>query len=259
MSEGFYDLRDLMKMFNKSKSTIIREVNSGKIPSEGEKHNRKYPKEAIDALLELEKKKGKNKKVPNLVFSLSTPNDSWQEILIERALYGDENIVPYKRILEWKEINAEICMSLKIKGKVVGYASLIPLDESIILDLVHGRIREQDIPDMAIRQWSDQQLSVYITRFAIDRGGDETRNALRAGILIMNTVQWGLALAQQFNLKNWYCAAATQQGQHVLEKLGFTEMTSSHNGQRKGYYLDSNKTPVDLINKIKLRDTRYIP
>jgi hypothetical protein len=257
-NDKYYGLPDLMKLFNKSKSTIIREVNSGKIPSEGEKHNRRYPKEAIDALIEIEKKKDKNKKVPDLVFSLSTPNDSWQETLIGRALYGEDGIVPYKRIMEWREINPEMFMSLKVKGRVVGYASLMPLEENVILDLVHNRVRECDIPDEAIKQWTGPHLSVYIAGITIEPSGDETRDAQRAGIIIKNTIKWGVAVDRQFNIKNWYSVAATKQGQHLLEELGFTEITSLHNGQRKGYYLDSIKTPVGLINEIKQRDTRYI-
>jgi hypothetical protein len=257
--EYYYSLPEVMTLFGKSKSTIIRETNSGKIPSEGDKHNRKYPKKAIDALLAFENKKGKNKQIPDLVFSPSTNNDSWHESQRERALYGEENIVPYQRVIEWKHINAEMFMSLKVKGKVVGYASFIPLEEQVILDLIHDKIREQDIPDEAIKQWSDQQLSVYVTRLAINPSGNKTRDAQRAAIVIKNMVRWGLALDQQYNIKNWYSVAATKQGQHLLEELGFTEMTSLHNGQRKGYYLDSIKTTGGLINKIEQGDIRYIP
>ena len=61
MSNEYYELSDLIRLLNKSKSTIIREVNAGKIPSEGEKHNRKYPKEAIDTMIEIEKRRSKSK------------------------------------------------------------------------------------------------------------------------------------------------------------------------------------------------------
>ncbi len=251
----YYELNDLIRLLNKSKSTIIREVNAGKIPSEGSKHNRKYPKEAIDAMVEIEQKRTKNKIAPGLLFSPSTPNDSWQEVKIGRALYGDDDIVPYKRLMEWREINEEMYMSLKAKGKVVGYSSLMPMEESVILDLINDRIRERDIPDEAIKQWTDRQISIYIASITIEPSGDETKDAERAGIIIKNTIKWGLAIDRQFNIKNWYSIGATKEGQHLLEELGFTEIASLYNGERKGYHLDSIKKPTSLINKIRLKES----
>jgi len=255
MSNEYYELSDLIKLLNKSKSTIIRETNSGKIPSEGEKYNRKYPKEAIDAMVEIEKKRGKSKIGPGLIFSPSTPNDSWQEVKIGRALYGDDDIVPYKRLMEWREINDEMYMSLKAKGKVVGYSSLMPIEESVIVDLINDRIRERDIPDEAIRQWTDRQLSIYVASVTLEPSGNEAKDTERAGIIIKNTIKWGLAMDRQFNIKNWYSIGATKEGQHLLEKLGFTEMTSLYDGERKGYYLDNVKKTASLINKIRLRES----
>ena len=255
MSNEYYELSDLIKLLNKSKSTIIREANAGKIPSEGGKHNRKYPKEAIDAMIEIQKKKGKNKLVPNLIFSPSTPNDSWQEVKIGRAIYGEDDIVPYKRLMEWKEVNDEMYMSLKAKGQVVGYSSLMPMKESTILDLINDKIRERDIPDEAIKQWTDRQLSIYVASVTIEPSGDETTDTERAGIIIKNTIKWGLAMDRQFNIKNWYSIGATKEGQHLLEELGFTEIASLYNGERKGYHLSSIKKSDNLINKIKLRES----
>jgi hypothetical protein len=157
--------------------------------------------------------------------------------------------------MEWSEINDEMYMSLKIKGKVVGYSSLMPMKESTILELIDDKIRERDIPDEAIKQWTDQQLSVYVASVTIDPTGNETRDAERAGIIIKNTVRWALAMDRQFNIKNWYSIGATKKGQKLLEDLGFTEIVSLYNGERKGYQVSSIKKTVSLINKIKERET----
>ena len=149
-------------------------------------------------------------------------------------------------------------MSLKAKGKVVGYSSLMPMEESIILDLLNDRIRERDIPDEAIKQWTDRQLSIYVASVTIEPSGDETKDAERAAIIIKNTIKWGLAMDRQFNIKNWYSIGATKEGQHLLEELGFTEIISLYNSERKGYYLDSIKKPTSLINKIKLRESSVV-
>ncbi len=248
MNKGYYELEDLIRLLKKSRSTIIRETNAGKIPSEGEKRNRKYPKEAIDAIVEIDE--SKKKKEHELVFSPSTPNDSWQEVTIGRQLYGDDDIVPYKTLLQWGEINDEMYMSLKYKNKVVGYSSLMPLEEEIIVDLVNDRIRERDIPLDAIKQWTDQDISVYVCSVTVKPSGNSTRDAERAGIIIKNTIKWALSLDRQTRIKNWYGIGATKEGQHLFEALGFDEIVSLNNEERKGYYLDNIKKPVRLINRI---------
>jgi hypothetical protein len=258
MSNEYYELDDLIKLMKKSRSTIIREANAGKIPSEGEKRNRKYPKEAIDVMIDIDERKRNAKKAPDLIFSPSTPHDSWQEVKIGRALYGDDDIVPYKKLMEWREINAEMYMSLKITGKVVGYSSLMPMEESVILDLMHDKMRERDIPDEAIKQWTDQHLSVYVASVTIDPSGNRTRDAERAGIIIRDTIKWALAMDRQFHIKNWYSIGATKDGQKLLAELGFTAIVSLYNGERKGYSLDSIKKTTSLIRRIKLRETQPI-
>jgi hypothetical protein len=250
MSKEYYELEDLIKLLKKSRSTIIREVNTGKIPSEGEKRNRKYPKEAIDIIAELEEQKREKSKEPELVFSPSTPNDTWQEVAIGRQLYGDDDIVPYKTLLEWGEINDEMYMSLKYKNKVVGYSSLMPLDESILISLVNDKIRERDIPLTAIKQWTDPGISVYVCSITVKPTDNLTRDSERAGIIIKNTIKWALSLDRQVKIKNWYGIGATEKGQHLFKELGFTEVVSLYNGERKGYYTDSVTKPVSLIRKI---------
>jgi hypothetical protein len=249
VSKQYYELEDVMRLLRKSRSTVIREANAGKIPTEGPKRNRRYPKEAIDALAEIEESK-KHKKEQDLIFSFSTPNDIWQEVAIGRELYGDDDIVSFKTLLQWREINDEMFMSLKYKGKVVGYSSLMPLDEDVILALINDKIREQDIPPEAIRQWTDQNISVYVASVTVRPSGNSTRDAERAGIIIKNTIKWALALDRQTKIKNWYSIGATANGQDLLEALGFKEIVSLYDGERKGYYLDSIKKPVSLVNRI---------
>ncbi len=255
MGSEYYELEDLIKLLKKSKSTIIREANAGKIPSEGEKRNRRYPKEAIDAMVEIEERKRKKPSDPELIFSPSTPHDLWQEVTIGRELYGDDDIVPYKTLLEWNEINDEMCRSLKYKNKVVGYSSLMPLDEDIIIALINDKIREQDIPYDAIKQWSDPNLSVYVCSVTVKPTNQPTRDSERAAIIIKNTVKWALALDRQFKIKNWYGIGATKEGQHLFETLGFKEIVSLYNGERKGYYTDEVANPTRLIQKIISRES----
>jgi hypothetical protein len=254
MGAEYYQLEDVVKLLKRSRSTVIRETNSGKIPSEGVKRNRVYPKEAIDAMVEIEQKVKEKNKGPNVIFSKSTHNDSWQEVQIGRELYGEDDIVPYKRLLEWAEINDDMYMSLKVNGKVVGYSSLMPMDEDVIKALIKDEIREQDIPDEAIKQWTDPNVSVYVASVTVKPSGNATRDSERAGIIIVDTIKWALSYDRQFQIKNWYSIGATKEGQHLLEELGFVEIMSLYDGERKGYYLDNMSAPAKVVSRIMQRD-----
>jgi predicted DNA-binding transcriptional regulator AlpA len=70
MEKQYYKPEEVMKLLNKSRSTFYREVEDGTIPSEleeGRKRGRKFPKEAIDAMVDIEKKKGRNKRGPDII------------------------------------------------------------------------------------------------------------------------------------------------------------------------------------------------
>jgi hypothetical protein len=77
-----------------------------------------------------------------------------------------------------------------------------------------------------------------------------TRDAERAAIIIKNTVKWALSLDRQTRVKNWYGIGATKEGQHLFEALGFNEIVSLHDGERKGYHIGNIRKPVSLVNKI---------
>ena len=260
MSSQYYTLKEVVQKLNKSRSTVLREAKAGLIPSEfkeGKTKGRRYPKAAIDAIAEIKQTKEKGKKVPKFVYSPSTPNDLWAEVRIGTQLYGEDDVVPFKRLLEWREINDEIFMSLKEHGKVIAYSSLMPLEEEVILSLLEDKMRERDIPDSAIKQWTDPQLSVYIASVTVSPTGDKEVDTRRGWMVVRHTLKWALSLDRQFNIVNWYGIGATKEGQALFEDLGFSEIASLDNKERKGYKIRDIKQPTRLI--IKLIDTVNLP
>lgn len=253
----YYTLEEVMNLLNKSKSTVIREANAGEIPSvlePGKKRGRLYPKKAIDILVERQKKRGRGKP-PKIVFSYSTISDLWSEVEIGRELYGDDDIVPYEVLLEWRDINEEMFMSVKDEGRVVAYSSLMPLDENVLLPLLEDKIREVDIPLDAIKAWTDPRLSVYIASVTVNPTGNETVDKSRGQIILKHTLQWALTVQRQYDIKNWYGIGATKEGQKLFETLGFKEIMSLYDGERKGYKLGNSITPsASILNKMLEKD-----
>ena len=134
MISEYYTAEEAMQKLNKPRSTFFREVENGFIPyelDEGRQRGRRYPKPAIDVLARrIPKMRAKEKGPTHLIFSPSSIADSWAEVQIGTELYGEDDIVPFETLLEWRDVNDEIYMSLKDHNQVVGYASLMPIEES---------------------------------------------------------------------------------------------------------------------------------
>lgn len=252
MSNQYYSLEEVIQILGRSRSTVLREAKAGLIPSEieeGKTKGRLYPKAAIDALSEIKQAKEKGKKAPKFVYSPSTPNDLWAEVKIGTQLYGDNDIVPFKKLLEWREINSELFMSLKENSKVIAYSSLMPLEEEVILSLLEDKIRERDIPDSAIKQWTDPQLSVYVASVTANPTGNKEIDTKRGWMIIRHLLKWALSLDRQFTIASWYGIGTTKEGQALFENLGFSTIVSLYNGERKGYKIQDIKQPIQLITK----------
>src|SRR5712692_9641615 len=233
MSDQYYTLEEVMKKLGKSRSTVLRDAKEGLIAyelEEGKTKGRRYPKQAIDALVEIEHKKKRQNITARLVFSPSTPNDLWTEVTIGRDLYGEDDIVPYKQLLEWREVNNELYMSLKEDGRVIGYSSLMPLEEDVMLPLLEDKIRERDIPITAIRQWTDPRLSVYIASTTVKPTGNLQNDRERGRILIGHTLKWALSLDRQFDIKNWYGIGATRDVLGILRGVRSSHIVSLCDG-----------------------------
>lgn len=254
MSGDYYTPEEAMKVLNKPRSTFFKEVEKGLIPSElapGRQRGRRYPKAAIDILARRgTHKKSKDKGPQHLVFAPSTVADLWAEVQMGLELYGEDDVPPFDTLLEWRDINDEMFMHLKDRGQSVGYSSLMPVEESVLQALIHDKIRENDIPLRSIKQWTDPQLSVYVATVTVKPSGRKQTDKERGKFLIKQTVKWALALHRQYRIKNWYGIGATKEGQRLFERLGFKEVVSLYDGERKGYLLEDVKQPVRVINEV---------
>src|SRR6266496_1325111 len=138
----YYTAKEVAERLKTSVQTVYRKAKSGELPSEGKRPNIRFPKEAIDTIIEIGEK-GKPKALQLLI---STNADLWEGLQITQQLYGDEDSVPYKRLLEWQKANDEIFMSLKDGNNLVGAITFMPIDEQIAVAMFNNQIREKDVP-----------------------------------------------------------------------------------------------------------------
>ena len=251
MDTQYYTSEEAMKKLNKPRSTFFKEVENGLIPFElepGRQRGKRFPKHAIDVLARRQQVKYRRKGPTHLIFSPSTPADMWTEIQIGTELYGADDVVPYETILEWRDMNDEMHMSVKDRGQVIAYSCLMPIEESFMLPLIQDKIRERDIPASSIKQWTDPQLSIYVSSLTVKPTGNATRDKEIGRFTIKHTVKWALGINRQYEIKNWYGIGATPEGQALFEALGFSEIASVYEGKRKGYFLKDIRNPARLIS-----------
>lgn len=237
-----------MVLLDMPSTTFYREVEAGNIPyklEKGRKRGMLFPKEAIEVLAHM--KKRARKKLAHHSFTRTTNADIWTAFEADLRTYGEEDSVPYRRSLEWREINDEISMAIKEDGQLVGYATLLPLEEHVIHLLLHDKIRERDILPSAVKKWSEPHLSVYIASIVVEPSADKELTKERGLFLLRHTIKWAITLTHQHDVKNWYAMGVTPLGQSMLERLGFQETVSLEEGKRKGYVLREIQKPSSKI------------
>lgn len=248
MEREYYTADEAMKLLGKAKTTFYKEVEEGIIPSiidKGRKRGRKFPKEAIDTHVKMQQREAE---VPR-TFIKATNADLWTAIEYDRELYGEEDIISYRRALEWRNINDDIFMMLKEGQELAGTTTFIPLDEKVILALLNDKIRERNIPDWAIRSWTDAALSIYIPTISIFPTDSKVKNAGRGRSLLCYTLRWALSLNRLYDIKNWYAIATTKEGLHLVQELGFKQVA----GVREGYVLEDIESMMPIIKTILKR------
>jgi predicted DNA-binding transcriptional regulator AlpA len=258
MEERYYKPEEVMKLLGISKATLNRRAEAGIIPSEleeGRKRGRKYPKEAIDAHVKLLKRHN----APKLTFGPTTNSELWASYQNHFKLYDPEDIVPYARLLEWREANEDIFMSARENGQRIAGVTILPLAEDVIQSLIDEKIRERDIEPWAIRKWSDKNLTAYIPSISVHHTGDKQKDRIRGHYIIRSAIRWAFSLNKHYDIKKWYAIAATPEGKKLVEHLGFEKIA----GKRDAYLLTDLKGAErairTFIDTLEQEETSLVP
>jgi len=245
MDENLLTAREAMALLKKEKSAFYENAKQGVYPSVRVKGRLLFPREAIEALIAVDEPED-----AGLRFVRSTNADIWERHQRNLQVYGPEDMITYRRALEWVARNDDICMSVYDGDKQVGGVTIMPVDEPVILAICRDEIREADLPLTAIRKWSDSNLSVYFPTISIIPSGDKQLDARRGSFLIKHSIRWAISLHIQHDIKNWYGVGVTPEGQAILESLGFQEFLSLEDGERKSYKLDSLKNGSSMLRAL---------
>ncbi len=244
MTDETYNAKEAMNILKLPSTTFYRKVKEGAIPYRGRKPNMRFPKGAIHAIAEL---KAEKKEVDKLTFKRATVAAIWDRRDTTEQPDNNEDTVPFKTVLAWRERNKDIYMQVSEGKNTLGWTAFLPLEEQIVLELIENKRQEKDIPPEAIRKWSAEQISVYIFTLEVLPSSDEIRDIEVAAFLIRKTIKWALTLKERYDIKNWYAVAPNRQSQAILTALGFKEISSSDGGKKKVYKLETMVRPAKLL------------
>jgi hypothetical protein len=246
MEEDAYNAKEAMGKLKLPTTTFYRKVKEGAIPYKGQRPRMRFPKEAIDAIAEIES--ASEEATDNtLIFKPPTVSDIWTKHEITKCIYSEKDMLEFKTVLAWRKRNEEISMQVNEGTKILGWATLLPLEEEIIAELIEDKMREKDIPVQAIRKWEEPQISVYIPSIEIVPALKAQIAKSIAAFLLRKTIKWALTLRTEHDIKNWYAIGTSPEGQAILEALGFAQINSLGEGKRKSYKLDEISKPSELL------------
>jgi excisionase family DNA binding protein len=238
-----YSAKEAAKILRLPTTTFYRKVHDGHIPYAG-KNPYVFPKDAIDAIAELDKEA---QEADKLEFKVSPRGDLWKKRQIAEQAHGIEDPLSYKTALAWQKRNDEIFMQVSQGENILGWVTFLPLAEEISIALTEGKMKEEAIAPEAIKAWDDPQLSVYISGLEVAQTTDETKDKVVAAFLIRNSIKWALTLIEQYDIQTWYGIGTNAVSQTILEALGFKQITSMNGGKRKGYRLENLTRPSKLL------------
>jgi len=244
-----YNAKEAAKKLNLPTTTFYRKVNEGHIPYNGRKPYR-FPKEAIDAIAEVDTEEEKPEK---LLFKVSPRGPLWTKREIVKQSSGTEYPIPYKTVLGWLKRNDKIFMQVNKGNDILGWITFLPLEEDMITALIEDKMKEADIAPRAIKKWDDPQVSVYISNLQVVQTGNEKYDKAVAAFLIRNAIKRGLTLMDQYDIKNWYGIGPDGTSHALLEALGFKQIASLDSGKRRAYRLDTLIRPTKLIKYFSRR------
>lgn len=256
VERDYYTASEAMKVLGLSKAEFHRRASAGRIPKytpPGKKQS-VYPKADIDTLarsmnvlFELHDK---------IVFSKSTPSEQEQEMIIGIRCFGQEFITPLAERIEFQQKSEFTFWSLKVEGKVVGYISMFRFTPAFLDDLLTGRRIEREITTKVMLPFKRlEPFDVYIDVLAMDPTLSHHLQRLYAGILVTRFADTlSNLLGNGYFIRKLYTVTASQEGDHLVKKLGFHLMEGkSIVPGRTAYEFDLDEVGKQRLKEISRR------
>lgn len=223
----YYTASEAQEKLGLSKAGFHRKVTLGHIPKVvlPGKQRGVYPKRDIDALASI-MNVAFAFRPQRYTFSKSSPGDQAEEMAIGIRCFGEEYITPLAERIGFQQKNEYTFWSLKVEGRVVGYASIFRFPEDFLDDILTGRKIERQITVKEVLPFRRlEPFNIYIDVMAVDPRYSAHDRALYGGLIAMHIAERVLDfLSNGYLIQTVYTVTATKEGDTLVRKAGFREM-----------------------------------
>jgi hypothetical protein len=256
VSDKYYTASQAQARLGLSKAMFFRKVNQGFIPKvvlPGMKQGM-YPRRDIDALaLSMNAVFEQYNKI---TFSRSSPADQLEEMQIGIRCFGRDFITPLAERIAFQQKSEFTFHSLKVDSTVVGYMSMFRFNEPFLEDLLTGRSIEREITVNKVLPFVRlEPFSLYIDVIAVDPDLPLRQRNLYAGLLVLRFIDLLInLLANDYQVTHIYTVTTTTEGDNLVKKLGFCEMTGKSIAPgRIAYKYALNSAGLEALQKYSRR------
>ena len=259
MNERYYTAQEAQQKLGLSRAVFFRMVSQGIIPKFVQPGMKQgiYPRRDIDALA---LSMGKDDAEPDkFFFTRSSPADQLEEMNIGIKCFGRNFITPLPDRIAFQQKADLTFHSLKVDGHIVGYVSLFHFPPDFLDDLLSGRKIERDITIKHVLPFVRlEPFSIYVDVIAVDPDLPSHLRHTYAGIITSNTIDVVLNLiANGYQITDIYTVTATQEGDNLVRKLGFSLMEEkSIAPERRAYVYPINPASLQRFRIYQRRALR---
>lgn len=206
-----------------SKNRLNYRVKVDDIKTETDEHGKIYEISSLlrirDMLIEEQSKESKEKRtIPNVVLDWVRPEDVPSGLALDHIVYHEMFLASAEVYMAWRRKNPKISMAAfdaKDRRVRYGYIGLIPLPESIILDVLMGKKEEKEItPDEILTYDEHREYTLLANSAVIHPDYPELANAIIHGIMKFWIDQY-----PERKIKRIYAQTVSEQGRTLAKKL----------------------------------------
>ena len=149
------------------------------------------------------------------------------------------------------ERNPDICYVSKYQGKVVGYTTILPLDQDKIERILSNEDFVKDIKPEEIKPFdSKTPVDIYIMTMVTDPNLSRVQKRTFGANMVRKLEEVILGLGKRgVSINNLYARSDTPDGVRILRKMGFMEIPSVTS--LRNFVINVEESGVPLIQEYK--------
>ncbi len=257
MEKEFYTPKEVREILGMTFSALQNQVNVGNlhpVTPPGRRH-KVYPKKEVDELkqeMEAWLISRQQTSIPAARFVKATVEDMPEAVALSAQVFGDLNIIPFEKRIQWLQKNPDIDYLLKQDDQVIGYFSLVPLRPETIDDLLKRRrfAKELTVDDILTYE-PGVPVDLYGMAIGVRPGTSLNKKREWGKVLLIGARRAILGLGERgIVIRSIQAHSTFPDGIRILRHIGFTEVVSGVTGMRD-FIIDVEQSGLPFVMEYK--------